>query len=159
MLNMQNVQPHWTPCTFTVYNYRSRGQKSINFQYNREHGVYTPSRATHKIRKIEWLWGLLGYGLLHNRLSCWWHIVPIRTFIMFVWKFFIVAWKLIPCQSNRCYNGIYIKKSRIKYAEYAEYAEYDQYVVLNMLTICRICRICRICIMTNMSNMQVPNSI
>ena len=66
--------------------------------------------------KIEWRWWLLGYGLLHNRLSCWWHCVPIRTVIMFVWKFFIVTWKLIPCQSNGCYNGIYIKKSWMKYA-------------------------------------------
>ena len=47
--------------------------------------MFTPSRATHKIRKIEWRWGLLGYGLLHNRLFCLWHVVRIRIFNIWIW--------------------------------------------------------------------------
>ena len=129
MINMLNMLPHWTPSTFTVYNNRSRGQKRIHFPYNREHGVCTSARATHKIRKIEWLCGLR-YGLLHIRLPCSWHCVAIRRVIIVLRKFFIVAWKLIPCQPNRRYNGIQIKNI--------------QNIICKICKISSVCTICRI---------------
>ena len=89
--------------------------------------LYLFIMETHKIWKVEWLWRLLQYWLLHTgrpSLRIW---IDISWVIIFLWKFFIVAWKLVPCQPKLCYNGNNMKNVQI-------------------CRICQICRIRRICL-------------